>query len=115
MRRIDADNFKARLKNSYKRREYYLRTLGVSTDVKGIVDSLIDVIDEEPTVAPVKRGHWIQKPTSGVQYYQDYECSECGLVVPNRELQGIVEDGIMRYCPNCGALMQEDKDESETD
>lgn len=105
MRTIDVDNLKARLRNSYKRKESSLKALGVSDEAKGIIDSLIDVIDEEPTVALVKRGHWIQKPTSRMQYYQDYECSECG----------IVEDEIVRYCPNCGALMQEDRDEAATD
>lgn len=53
MRLIDADNLKARLRNSYKRNESALRVIGISDEAKGIIDCLIDVIEEEPTVDPV--------------------------------------------------------------
>lgn len=62
MRLIDTDNLKARLEDIYKRRESDLRVSGIIDDVKGIIDALIDVIDEEPTITSVKHGHWIFKP-----------------------------------------------------
>ncbi len=94
MRLIDADNLKARLRNMYKRRESDPRARGIIDDVKGIIDSLIDVIDEEPTIDSVKHAHWTEK-------YDGYMilcvCSICNA-------RTIMKSN---YCPNCGAKMDE--------
>lgn len=94
MRPIDVDNLKARLRNSYKRRESALRTLGISNEAKGIIDSLIDVIDEEPTVDSVKHAHWMTD-----DYEVSYTCSACGWAILFRKPTN--------YCPHCGAKMDE--------
>ena len=64
------------------------------------------VIDKAPTVdaEPVRHGHWIEK---GAGFNWHFECSACGW-----------EDGYpfndrMKYCPNCGAKMDEEAEECE--
>lgn len=61
--------------------------------------SLNDYINAQPTVDPVKHGHW----KKGV--FSDIICSSCGFsmcttnsVIPK-----------MLYCPNCGARMDENR------
>lgn len=52
-------------------------------------------VDEEPTVDPVKKGNWIYR-TDGI-FYGMYKCSACRDTVPKPS----------RYCPMCGAKMDE--------
>ena len=59
-----------------------------------------EVMDEQPTVdaVPVRHGKWITKSTGG-EFFDC--CSECGYVewdAPNK------------YCPNCGARMDDGKE-----
>lgn len=56
-------------------------------------DEAADVVDTAPTIDPVKHGRWIVEDGCVC-------CSECG--EPNME---------WRYCPNCGAYMQEGEED----
>lgn len=49
---------------------------------------------------PVRRGHWV-----GIDDYpyETWECDQCGYI--HEELGGWVP----RYCPDCGAKMEEDE------
>lgn len=62
---------------------------------------ILEVVDEESTVAPVKHGHWIKhEKTEKSDFYE--ECSICHCVYN--------EGGYMAYgyyCPHCGARMDE--------
>lgn len=55
------------------------------------------VIEELPTIDPVKHGKWMRTPT-----WWAY-CSVCGMEPPNESNE------TTDYCPNCGAKM--DKEE----
>lgn len=60
---------------------------------------IIGVIEEVPTLDPVKHGKWIDNK---VAFH--FVCSECGCTV--RMDKGQVFDRIedeYNYCPNCGA------------
>ena len=64
-------------------------------------------IDDAPTVDPVKHGHWIEvQRIHEKDHTAICECSLCGDTV-------WVYDGqrAWNYCPNCGAKMDEVKDE----
>jgi len=54
------------------------------------------MVDKAPTVdaEPIRHGHWDSRQLV-------YECSECGHM-------GYSD---MNYCPNCGALMDEEVEE----
>lgn len=59
-------------------------------------------------VKPVVRGKWIDKGESpfcgseGRMYFNhEYECNHCGFTVRGGEL---------KYCPNCGAVMEGKRD-----
>ena len=62
---------------------------------KDIKQNAIDILKHAPTadVVPVRHGHWIDTGSG-------QECSVCG------EIQYGYDSG-RRYCPNCGAKMQE--------
>ena len=66
---------------------------------------IIGMIEEEPTVEPVRRGHWIIDRKFGNDVMSGGEmviCSECG--------EGFFW-GKPNYCPNCGTRMDEVNDE----
>lgn len=88
----------------------YIDAEALSNDIAKIIKQLVDkgvpctglkllrqIIEDEPTadVAPVKHGRW-----TDVNNYHIGTCSICG------SRWGSV-DG-MRYCPNCGAKMDEE-------
>ena len=55
--------------------------------------------------APVVHGHW-DKPTKPFPYW-DWKCSVCGCEeYRQRDSHGHYR--IMKYCPNCGAKMDEE-------
>ena len=59
-----------------------------------------EMIDMMPTVdaVPVKHGKWIDRNGAIVaSFWERYECSECGVMSGNN-----------KYCPNCGARMDEE-------
>lgn len=53
------------------------------------------VIEEQPTIDPVKHGRWIMQGTA-------YGCSLCG--------EGVIHP-FHNYCPNCGATMMEGEED----
>lgn len=62
--------------------------------------AIISRIDEAPTVdaALVRHGKWIDRNGAIVApFWERYECSECGVMSGNN-----------KYCPNCGARMDEE-------
>lgn len=60
---------------------------------------IIGVLEELPTVEPVKHGRW--KCESDMETYTIWRCSECGIGFKNTSA----------YCRNCGARM--DAEEAE--
>lgn len=69
---------------------------------------ILDRIDEQPTVDPVKHGH---NTKDGVRWFR---CSECGWGMNDIYMadESMVEDfdKFPYYCPYCGAKMNEDHD-----
>ena len=59
------------------------------------------VIEELPTINPVKHGEWIKL------YAGNYKCSVCGDWWGNDDNE-MVED--FKYCPNCGARLIGEED-----
>lgn len=68
------------------------------------LEEAIDAVDNMPSVKPQpKMGHWIgidEEP------HEDYECDRCGYVV-STYTANIEPHTEYKYCPNCGAKMQE--------
>lgn len=60
----------------------------------------------QPTVEaePVRYGKWIREPNCW------YRCSKCGSHYPS-----IVDNMDYHYCPNCGAKMDEEKENGKID
>ena len=63
----------------------------------------IQLVSEQPTVdaVPVVHGHWIHQNGYGDDLY--YTCSACGC--DWLCIEGTPEENNMRYCPECGAKM----------
>lgn len=63
---------------------------------------LLNIIDDAPTIdaEPVRRGRWVIEPGIGC------ECSACGFDIGN-DLDFME---YVKYCPNCGAKMEEQHD-----
>ena len=90
--------------------------LGLADCYNGFSDTydkaqIVDMIDEQPTVDPVKHGRWIEenrRPKSSLFY-----CSECHRtaydIQPTRA-EGWVKRCRYAYCPNCGAYMLDKED-----
>lgn len=72
-----------------------------SQKTRSIWDTILEVGDEiPPTIDPVKHGRWMRPwPTRAKSYMRI--CSECG------ESCWYCGGGDYRYCPNCGAKMEE--------
>lgn len=70
-----------------------------NTDAYEAITECIRVIEQAPTIDPVKHGKWIK--IEGMS--SDYYCSEC----EQKWWTPFPEE--MHYCPNCGARM--DKEE----
>ena len=61
------------------------------------------IVDSQPTVdaVPVRHGKWIHEvryTIDSLHSYQQYRCSECGMTYITNT----------KYCPNCGARMDEE-------
>lgn len=71
----------------------------------GLIEVILD-IDEMPAIdaEPVVHGRWIGKPIAG---YSTVRCSACRSVFSEN-------NGKWNYCPNCGAVMDEVNDGTET-
>ncbi len=95
MRLIDADELKAMLPSNC---DLFMQVIGV-----------IHLIDEVKEIKPdsfVKRGRWIKTRHENIwgDKTSVFACSACcKYTVGNK---GITTKS--RYCPNCGALMQEE-------
>lgn len=93
MRTIDADETYNVLTDYYHQR----------TEIQH--KALKEAIERVPTVdaEPIKHGHWEHGEDVFGMYCQ---CSECG-----NQYYGSYE---FKYCPNCGAKMDEEVNENET-
>ena len=106
-RLIDAD----KLKQHYAWWEGGSREMTMD-EAKRNFDTIIDV---QPTVDAERHGHWSLNPHNRAWDV----CSVCGIGTKRREY-GINPDGSeyvtewsWRYCPNCGARMDEVEDAEE--
>lgn len=68
-----------------------------------LVNEMHGLIEDMPTVDTERRGHWI-----GIddEPCETYECDKCGYITEEIGCN----DGIpnnFKYCPHCGALMEE--------
>lgn len=91
MRLIDADALKE-LKFPNGESEY----------VTGWNDAISAIMTFQPTIdaEPVRHGGWVSQTLISTSNgtYMMHKCSECGDMTINR----------YKYCPNCGARMDED-------
>ena len=94
-RLIDADQFKAKLLSFMDRKST------TPSDTDCILDGVLNLLEEQPTIDPVKHGHWID--TGRADYYlnKEYRCSCCNSV----------DYLCSPYCYNCGARMDGEKHE----
>ena len=78
---------------------------------RGWNDAIEAIVQNEPTVEP-KRGKWI-RPLGSPRCSYRYQCSECGEVAYQvtgncgRKVKVPEPCCSYRYCPNCGAKMEE--------
>lgn len=84
MRLIDGDDLTVRL-------AFLFDLLANGEMEKLTTTEILEFIEEQPTIDPVKHGQWTVTPIYII-------CSECGESFP------LVPQN---YCPNCGALMDE--------
>ena len=99
MRLIDADQFKAKLLN------FMNIKAPTPSDTDCILDGVINLLEEQPTIDPVKHGHWIYVGAhNGVHLFECSLC-HCGLNTEN-------PDWLSKYCSRCGAKMDGDKNET---
>lgn len=71
----------------------------------GLLTAMRSVL-EAPTVDLVKHGQWIKTGQSFLfpEGFRNYSCSVCGYDIDKIKY---------RYCPNCGAKMDGEKDETD--
>ena len=101
MRLIDADElWKHKFKSASERMDLNVAYMG------GWNDAIDAIINNAPTVDPVKHGHWIRTPYT--DYDDTYECSVCG--DSWTFIEGTPKDNEAYYCPHCGAKMDEVKE-----
>jgi len=69
-------------------------------------NAIEDTVEETPTVDAERHGHW------EYLYDENYKCSECGdwWVF----IEGTPKDNGANFCPHCGARMDEEEDDGET-
>ena len=93
MRLIDADQFKAKLLS------FMDRKATTPSDTDCILDGVLNLLEEQPTIEPVKHGHWIYVGAhNGVHLFECSLC-HCGLNTEN-------PDWLSKYCSGCGAKME---------
>ena len=85
MRLIDADKLKAMFEKFYCDRE-------------DVVEMLLSDVDFQPTVDPVKHGHWSQYAEPHEDGKGLYICSVCNEMY-------VMYDDEYKFCPSCGAKM----------
>ena len=90
---IDADALEKKLQ---EQRELYVE-IGMKGAEHLLVHDFLRYVWEAPTIDPVRHGRWIEhKDYPGIAWL----CSECGYFTTMRQ---------HRYCPNCGAKMEEEE------
>lgn len=107
MRLIDADSLKEGIKE-LKRSPWYNNDINPSwqqgiKDAVHIVETLC--IDDAPTVdaVPVRHGKWLDEGQYDDFFpHHAWRCSECGEHVIE------IDTPWYKYCPNCGARMDEE-------
>ena len=90
MRLIDADQFKAKLLGLMDRKAL------TPSDSDCILDGVLNLLDEQPTIDPVKHGRWNLDENEKIPRYQIKTCSLCGCRVNGTQFN---------FCPRCGAKM----------
>lgn len=97
MRMIDADELLERMK-----------TIENFSNQKGMFAVVRKMVENAPTIDPIKHGHWISCDDDGDS---PYECSVCGGVKVNENGEWLdichIEWSKMPYCAVCGAKMDE--------
>lgn len=109
MRLIDADAFKKYIRDACNEMSHVYKDGGKWA--KQITEDFCMDIDEQPTIEECKTGKWIwetkhYKDSEQEFYYCEGRCSECGV----KKKIGWAE---ARYCPNCGAKMEGEGDETD--
>lgn len=99
-RLIDADALKENI-----RKNYVICTVGHYFD--DLFQDFFNAIDEQPTIeaVPVRRGKWIHRGC-GI-----FACSKCGKDVGLNVYTGEKASETFKWCPHCGARMDERKEE----
>ena len=92
-RLIDADQFKAKMLS------FMDRKAPTPSETDCILDGVLNLLEEQPTVAPVKHGHWINIDAKFENMYVAHQCSIC-----KSEFLGDASN----FCPRCGAKMDGD-------
>ena len=87
MRLIDADQFKAKLLSFIDRKST------TPSDTDCLLDGVLNLLEEQPTIDTVKHGHW--------KFAKDVyvSCSVCGVTILLFNAEN------PNYCPHCGAKM----------
>ena len=94
MRLIDADELKELIGWTFAKPPFSRKTIKHMIDMARTVDA-----------EPVRHGKWIRENNYGI-----WKCSECGCKINRRyPLKGNIWN--YYYCPNCGAKMDERKEE----
>ena len=91
-RLIDADQFKAKLLSFMDRKST------TPSDTDCILDGVLNLLEKQPTIDPVKHGYWVQRNSVG-----SATCSICNGLIFN-----YYDNENHNYCPNCGAKMEGD-------
>lgn len=97
MRLIDADNLIKDIQTEIAISKHRYEDIGCRCFRRGM-DRAIRIARQQPTVAPIKHGHWIFAEDM-VSYIK---CSECGDNIC------WVNTKRPKYCPSCGAKMDGD-------
>ena len=106
MRLIDADAFKAYMRNALEQTRDVYPDRGEWAET--ITKQFCIDIDEQPTIeAQPKTGRWIVYEVANTEEEQPiaWQCSNCEEVVDCR----------YNFCPHCGSMMLKEGEEHETD
>lgn len=107
-RAIDADDL-IRIASEKKVSELFPNWKELSSETRNAVGAFgqywKELIEDAPTIDPVKHGKWVYKPTSDYDGY--IVCSICNVYIPSHKLFGKDDEytNTSIYCPHCGARM----------
>lgn len=66
------------------------------------------VIRSQPTIDPVKHGRWVKLDMH--PHLADHKCTACG---ESSYVPTCMGEPLYNFCPNCGAKMKGDEDETD--